>query len=428
MIHPFVLAAALASSGQSGSASPAPETPVVLRLTRRQAVEEALAENPSIRASREQVEQARARVTEAVAFPDPSFAAALEAERSLLQPRSATSKDLGLGLTLPFPDKFRLKGNVAEANLRAAEFTLQQLRQQIASQTAVAYDALLVALRHREDLREGKRLADDFLKRTEARYAAENVARFDVVKAKVDVAQAENNLIANERAIAVARAGLNRLLGKIQSAPVEPAEALDVPPPIPDLPGLVALAQSSRPEIQGLVAERRGARSSTTLASQYWLPDVNLTVSRNFTEGEPAGYSTGISFALPILFWQHQKGEVAEARHHEEELAASYSDLIAQVDLDVRTTYATASTSLRQAVYIRDQLLPEAREAYRIASTSYALGGASALELLDAKRTLLDAESQYADALGAANDARADLERAVGAPISAQVLGATHEP
>jgi len=48
---------------------------------------------------------------------------------------------------------------------------------------------------------------------------------------------------------------------------------------------------------------------------------------------------------------------------------------------------------------------------------SYGLGGSSALELLDAKRTLLDAEKQYVDALGAANDARAALELAVGAPL-----------
>jgi cobalt-zinc-cadmium efflux system outer membrane protein len=97
------------------------------------------------------------------------------------------------------------------------------------------------------------------------------------------------------------------------------------------------------------------------------------------------------------------------------------------VDLDLRTTHAAADTARRQALHIRDQLLPEAGEAYRVASVSYGLGGASALELLDAKRTLLDAKSQYTDALGAANDARADLERAVGAPLPVDPAGVIHE-
>src|SRR5207244_1182689 len=103
------------------------------------------------------------------------------------------------------------------------------------------------------------------------------------------------------------------------------------------------------------------------------------------------------------------------------------ADLEAQVDLDVRTTYAAALTALRQAVFLRDEVLPAAREAYRIASVSYGLGGSSALDVLDARRTLVDAQGQYADALGAANDARADLERAVGVPLDGPGLGGSHD-
>lgn len=112
------------------------------------------------------------------------------------------------------------------------------------------------------------------------------------------------------------------------------------------------------------------------------------------------------------------------ALHREQELAANVADITAQIGLDVRSSYATASTSLRQAIFLRDELLPEAREVYRVASVSYGLGGTSALDLLDAKRTLLDAERQYADALGAANDAQAALELAVGASLPAAPSGA----
>ncbi len=392
-------------------------------LTRHEAVAEALARNPAIAISRELVEEARARVTEALAIPDPNFAATLEEETGFLHPRSATAQDIGLGLTIPFPVRLRLKGRVARADLRSAEFALQQLRQQTVSQTLSAYDAVLAAARHHDDFRQAKDLSEDFLKKTDARFQAGSAPHFDVVKAKVDVAQAENNLIANERAVAVARAGLNRLLGRALGAPIEPAESLDVPASLPVFDRLEALAISARPELLGAAAQREGARSALSLAKIYWAPDLSLVLSRNFTAGDPAAYSSSIGFALPLFFWQHEKGEVAEARHHEEELAANYADQLAQVTLDVRTAFATASTAIRQATFIRDELLPEAKEAYRIASTSYSLGGSSALDLLDAKRTMLDAESQYTDALAAANDARADLERAVGAPIPDAIPG-----
>ncbi len=427
IVSAFTVAAAVSNAFAQGAPGPAPQAPAP-GLTRRQAVDEAVARNPAIAAAREQVEQARARVSEALAFPDPSFQANLEQQESWVKPRSATQRDYGLNLTLPFPDKFHLRGEAARGDLRSAESSLAKLQQQIASQTFQAYDALLVALKHQEDLRQGLTLSQDFLKRTEARFEAGTVPRFDVIKAKVDVAQAQNDLIANERAIAVARAGLNRLLGRNQGAPLDATDPLEPPPPVPTIDELAKLAESSRPELRGLAALRKGAGYATTLATQYWLPDINLFLARNFTDGFSPAYTSSINFTLPILFWQHEKGEVAEARHRELELASTYADTLAQVGLDVRTAYAAATTSRRQALFLRDSLLPEAREAYRIVATSYSLGGVSSLELLDAKRTLLEAESEYTDALGAANDAQSDLELAVGAPLPNAPSGGNDAP
>jgi cobalt-zinc-cadmium efflux system outer membrane protein len=200
-------------------------------------------------------------------------------------------------------------------------------------------------------------------------------------------------------------------------APLEATDSLDVPAPPATVETLEREAEAARPEIRTLAAQLEGARVATRLANQYWRPDINVTLSRNAEEGSPTTYTTGVGFGIPIFFWQHQRGEVAAARHREEELAATLADMRAQVSLDVQTAHAAASTAVRQAIFIRDQLLPQAREVYRIASVSYGLGGSSALDLLDAKRTLLDAQQQYVEALGAANDAIASLELAVGRAI-----------
>jgi outer membrane protein TolC len=395
----------------------APGSPAPLRLSRREAIAEALARNPGIVASREQVEQARAQVVVATALPDPTLAVDVAGQRNVLNPGSGDSSDLGFGLTFPFPGKTRLRREVAKAAVSAAEFTLAQLRQQVASQVAQAYDAILVALRHREDLRQGRELSLDFLTKTRARFLAGSVPKVDVVKAQVDVAQTENDLLANDRALVTALASLNRLLGRSGGAPIETTDSLEVPASIAELEALEKLAQGARPELQSLQIQLQGARAATRLAHQYWVPDINVTVSRNAVQGSPTTYTTGVGLGFPIFFRQHLQGEVAAASHREQELAANITDITAQISLDVRTSYASASTALRQALFLRDELLPEAREVYRVASVSYGLGGNSALDLLDAKRTLLDAEKQYADALAAANDAEAALELAVGAPL-----------
>ncbi len=407
------------------AAAQAPSPPT-LSLTRQQAIDMARAQNPALVAAREQVEQAHARISEATALPDPTFEATLEEEKSFLRPGTSASKDLGLGLTLPFPTKLKLGGDVARSAFRAAELTVHQLRREIAAQASHAYDALLVATRRQDDLTQAKALAQDFLEKTEARLRAGTVPRLDVIKARVDLAQAENGLIANERALATSRAALNRALGRAPGAPVEATDPLEVPPPLPDVDTLLQTAVRARPEALIVSEEQKGAHAATRLAKQFWFPDFALTLSRNYTAGDPAAYSTALSATLPLFFWQHQKGQVAEAEHRELELQATRRDVLAQIALDVRTAYAAADTAQRQALYLRDELLPEAQEAYQIASTSYGLGGSSALDLLDAKNTLLAAQSQLADALGAANDARADLERAVGEELPPATTGGPH--
>jgi cobalt-zinc-cadmium efflux system outer membrane protein len=417
-----ILGAALLSFSVAASA----QTLEPLRLSRQQAIDEALVRNPALAAARAQVEEARANVVTAAAFADPTVAIDVAGQTHILNPASRNGSDQGVGFTLPFPGKRALRRDVATADLRAAEFNLTGLRQQVAAQAAQAYDAILVALRHREDLQQSKELAADFVKKTQARFLGGTVPRVDVVKAETDLAQAENDLFASDRAIATARATLNRILGRAGGAPLDLTTTLEVPGPIAAIESLETLADSSRPELATLLAQQQGAKTATKLAREFWLPDVNLSVTRNAEEGVPSSFTTGAGFSVPIFFWQHQRGEVAAALHREEELAANLADIRAQVSLDVQTAYTNASTSLRQAVFIRDHLLPQAREVFRVASVSYGLGGSSALDLLDAKRTLLAAESQYVDALGAANDALAALELAVGAPLPSPPAGEQH--
>jgi outer membrane protein, heavy metal efflux system len=388
-----------------------------LRLTRRQAIDEALAHNSGIIAAVQQVEEARAAVVTAAAFADPTLSADTMGEKHLLDIGSGNITDLYFGFTVPFPGKRGMRREVAEASLKAAEFSLTQTRQSIASQAAQDYDALLVAIRHREDLEESKKFSEDFLSKTQNRYLGGTVAKVDVVKAKTDLAQAENDLIANERTIDSARATLNRIMGRMGGAPLELTQPLEIAGPLADLDQLEQLAEASRPELQSLAAQSKGAQTATRLAKEFWAPDFNFTLARNAFQGGPTTYTTTLLIGFPIFFWQHEKGEVANAQHRELELAADASDEVVQVSLDVRSAYATASTALRQVVFIRDELLPEAREVYRVADLSYGLGAISALDFLDAKRTLVDAQRQYVDALGSVNDAQAALELAVGAPL-----------
>src|SRR5450432_1768064 len=166
-----VFGLALAAPAQE----PAPVSPAgasatqVRRLSRPEAVQEALEHNPALAAAREQVEEARAGISIATAWADPSLVTESDQLTSFFKPHSASEHDLGLQFTVPFPNRTRLNGKVARASWQQMQFALRQLQQQTSAQTVQAYDAILVALRHHEDLQQSQEMSRQFLEKTEAR-------------------------------------------------------------------------------------------------------------------------------------------------------------------------------------------------------------------------------------------------------------------
>jgi outer membrane protein TolC len=418
----LALVASPASAQQRAQAVGGDQAADTLRITRRQAIVTSLLANPQLDIAREQTLQVRAQRVEGIAIPDPTLTASLDSLSSFANMGSAPSRPLGVGITVPFPDKFRLRNRIGVENIHASEAQFRLMQQQIAAQAGRVYDSVLVTRLHRRDLTEARQLAADFLLRTQARFNAGTVPRLDVINAQVSLASAENDLIGNARDVTNAEAALNRVLGRPLGLPIIAVDTLGTPDALPDLPAIEQTALRSRPEITGLDAQLRAAQANTSLTKELaFTPDITAGANRDWGDAAWFGYTTysiGLSMPIPVLFWQHTKGDFAETHHRELELSATLRDTKAGVAQDVRVSFATADAALRQALFIRDQLLPSAREAYRVAASSYALGGLSALDVLTARTALLAAESSYADALAAANSARSDLERAAGVPLT----------
>lgn len=419
-MRPSYVVVALALTASASAAQQDNTRPVdTLRISRRQAVASALLANPQLDIAREQTAQVRAQRVEGLGIGDPTLSATLDSVTSLRTAGSAPQRPIALGFVLPFPDKLRLRNRIGVENIRASESNFRLQQQVIAAAAGRAYDSVLVTRQHRRDLLDARELAVAFLRRTQARFNAGSVPRLDVIKAQVDVAQSENDLIANARDVANADAALNRVLGRPLGLPLLPTDSLTAPVPLPDLDAVEQVALRGRQELAALEAQLRAAQANSTLTRESAIaPDIVLGAGRDVATDAGLSYSLGLSMPLPLFFPLHTKGDFAESRHRALELAATLRDARAAVGQDVRSAWATADAARRQAVFIRDQLLPSAREAHRVATTSYDLGGLSALDVLDARRTLLDVQRQYADALAAANSARSDLERAAGAPLA----------
>src|SRR6185295_13982697 len=115
-------------------------------------------------------------------------------------------------------------------------------------------------------------------------------------KAQVDLAQVTNDLIATERDADNARASLNRLLNRPLGRPVGLADTLAVPPELPPLASLEAMALQARPELASLEHQQQGAKAATSLAREYWLPDIIFGLGKNYADPGPGIVTTGVAF------------------------------------------------------------------------------------------------------------------------------------
>ena len=124
------------------------------------------------------------------------------------------------------------------------------------------------------------------------------------------------------------------------------------------------------------------------------------------------------------LFLAAHAGEISQAQHRERELAATYRDLRARwgrtCELPMRTrtprcdrpsTYETSSCPRRAPPIARPPRAMLSGDRRRSTSSTRA-------------EPFSTRETQYADALAAASTSRADLERAVGAPLASIDSGA----
>ena len=143
------------------------------------------------------------------------------------------------------------------------------------------------------------------------------------------------------------------------------------------------------------------------------LPDITLGGGVKYIDdANDTTYIMNISIPLPLL--DRNQGGVLEASHliakaQEERNAAEVSIVTA-----MHEAYQTLSTDFVEATTLRDDILPGAQRAFDAVREGYREGKFGYLDVLDAQRSLFDAQGQYIDALAGYHTSVADIERLIG--------------
>lgn len=400
----LVLAAVLGSA--STAAAPAPDSPP---LSFADAVARALAANPTLAAARLGLGAARAGVDIAAARPDPD----LLLEESRETPHDALSVDL----PIETGGKRRRRVELAGAELESAMAAVRALEMETRNQVRRSYYAVVAARERLAVSRQRLELAERALAAARARFEAGDVPRLEVLQTELATAEATSETEDRRAALDAATTSLSTLLG------LPPGEPLAVNGELGDgaAPDLTALSDNALAASAELaLADRRIAEGEARVALAQAGKTPDLTLSVGVTHGSQPEFDYGwrgaLGLNLPIS--GRHRAEIEAERHRLAQLGAEREALAARIRGEVAAAAALAAAHRRRYERYRDEVLPAAVEIEGLAEESYRAGKTGLVSLLQSLSATGETRQRAIDAGYDYQTALADLELALGAPLT----------
>ncbi len=282
----------------------------------------------------------------------------------------------------------------------------------------------------REQIRvqeENLRLLTEQLQNVTDRFQAGTVSNFEVLTAKVQLANAQPPLITARNAFRLAIDQLRQALGYSNTTPENLkkiptfAGSLEVTPVTYDLTQALEAARVQRPELQRLTVAEEADQANVTIAQAGGRPTVALVGSyqylQNLVVDRPNqtmdGWTVGLQGSWAIFDGRATQGRITQAKSLLEQARLTRLDQTLSIEVQVRAAFST----LQQAGELVDaarQVVAQAEEAQRLAQARFAAGTATQLDQLTADVALTQARNNELSADYNYNVALATLRTALG--------------
>jgi len=384
------------------------------QLTLNEAVAQALARNPELQAAERAIDAARAREIQANALPNPNLA--LNIDQVPIPNPGDGSYMVGISQPLLLAGQREARQEVSRLETQLAEFDRDVLRQDLVSRIKDAYAQVLFEIARETQAGLDAQGMETLYQAILERYKAGAVARVEALQAEVERNRANRELEAAKNRVILARGPLNVLLGREATSPLA---VQDLPPSqggtLPKLPALVEEALKTRVELRRAESAIQREVLSRRLAQAGLWTGTEASLLAGAVQGQP-GFS--VSLTVPIPFYR-QQGEIAEAEANRARTEAERDALRNAITQQVDQAYREAQIAATQANSFAKIYLPQAERLARNAQERFEAGEGSRLEVIEARRALREAQTEFQQSLLAYRQALHRLERAVGKELNA---------
>lgn len=384
-------------------------------------VQTALAQNLDIR-------QAQSRIAESRALRDSAAGAeapTLQAETSVNRRRQSkngplpigsipgvkrdqTIHDIGFDAAWEIDLFGRTRRTVesAEARLQAAEEDANGTRISIVAEVARTYLTLRGAQRELAARTAAVETLRRIVDTVRNRAAVGDLAQGDVERAQAQLDGAAASLPGIQARIRAAALGIGVLLGQLPESELgladnETAEVTLAPIPVGERADMLR----RRPDVRS--AERRLAAATADIgvATAEWFPRLSISATGGFqalTLGDLIKSSSQTWSIMPLISWRIFDGGRVRAQIHASEArqkaaASVYEKAVLSALTDAERALSNYRLDL-ESVRVQRAAKESARRSYDHAKQRFELGDIALADMLEAERSMRDAEDAYAKA------------------------------
>jgi len=402
-------------------------------------VDEALANNLDVRAAMARVESARAQVTLSQADLFPTVDLSFDANRTRSTTRgtnplppgfSPYANDIRVGLQASYEvdlwNKFRTATRAAQNDLVASQYARETVRTVVAADTARFYFNLLAADAQLAVLEDTLKTRDESVALQTDRYQAGIIGEYDLGTAQAERASVAADVATSRRAVAEFESALAVLLGRSPREVFTPQLSRDVAASweksIPAIPsGIPSDILARRPDIRQSEAQLAAANMRIDVARADYFPSVSLTgllgteagALRNLFSGGAFVWSIGAAIAQPIIGFKAIEANVQSKTAARNELIVNYTKTVQGAFHDAHDALSANETT-RAALAAQTERKDRLAQVLELSDLRYRSGYSPYLEVLDAQRQLLQAQTLQIVAARNVRLAVVDLAKALG--------------
>jgi cobalt-zinc-cadmium efflux system outer membrane protein len=383
----------------------------VTKLALEDALNLALNANPEIAVALREREAIEGIKTQAAVRPNPSISTLMQ------DTRSATRET-----TLQINQEFEL-GNKRDARIEAAETLyskaeaeLGNKRSEIHANVIVAFYGVLAAQERLNLAKSSLEIANLALDAASKRVKAGKSSPVEETKSKIAESAAKIELGQATSQLNSSRKLLTALWGN--SLPVfDHADGdVTVVPETGALNELSAMLENA-PAVKLAKLEINTREAVTKIERSKSTP--NVTISAGIVNNQDLGLNQAlIGLSVPIPVFDRNQGNLQEAISRKYKAEDELIALKNQLGVNLAGQHERLNAARQASESLRTEILPSAQSAFYAANKGFTAGKFNFLDVLDAQRTLVQAKSQYIQALLEAHQAVAEIERILGDVIT----------